>query len=126
MTIMSILPIASDGDGPAFRAVAGEKQSTGRTIGEALDALAAQFTAEEADTFLVVRERRGDRFFGEIDQGRLADLMDRWRAARDRGEELAADAQRELDELVEAELQASGERGATFTRDCSTPIRRVP
>jgi hypothetical protein len=114
MTIMSILPIEADRDGPSFRAVAGERQSTGRTMGEALDALAAQLSDQETATFLVVRERRADRFFDEADQARLAELMDRWRSARDSGTDFSTWDQAELDRLVEAEVRATEARAASL------------
>ncbi len=114
MTMVSILPITTDGNGPAFRALLAEKQSTGRTMGEALDALTAQFTGGEVETLVLVGGSQPDPFFNRSQQERLADLIDRWQAARDRGEELAGDAQRELDGLVQAELNASGARAATL------------
>ena len=96
MTMVSVLPITKDGDGASFRVVSGEKQSTGRTMGEALDALTAQLTDEEVGTLVIVRGSQADPLFNGERQDRLADLMVRWRAARDRGGELAVDEQGEL------------------------------
>jgi hypothetical protein len=57
---------------------------------------------------------RPDRFFGAAQQKRLAELMERWRLARDQGHSLPLDEQAELDALVEAELQASAARAAAI------------
>lgn len=57
MTTITILPEKSD----SYRAVAGDKESTGRTAGEALDALASQLEDEEAGTLVIVLNRRADR-----------------------------------------------------------------
>ena len=54
MTKVAILPVVDDGGGLSFRAVAGDRQSLGRTAGEALDALNAQFPRGE-------RRLAGDR-----------------------------------------------------------------
>ena len=62
---------------------------------------------------VVIRDLRPDRFFDEAQQRRLAELMSRWRAARDCcGEALTAEEQAELDALVEAELRANAERAS--------------
>jgi hypothetical protein len=108
MTTISIVP-----EPPArFRAVAGEYQSVGATPGEALDAIAANLANQESGTLIVVQQMRPDRFFGETEQKRLAELMDLWRSARDRDETLPVAVQVELEELIAAELSASAERAA--------------
>lgn len=58
----------------------------------------------------VIRHHRPDAFFDETQQQRLADLMARWRTARDSGTDLPAAEQAELDALVEEELLASQKR----------------
>lgn len=42
MTTVAILPISDASGERIYRAIAGDKQSTGKTASEALDALAAQ------------------------------------------------------------------------------------
>jgi hypothetical protein len=112
MTSVAIHPV-TDPEGEVFyQAVAGERRSEGRTAGEALDALAAQLPQEEAGTVIVVLRSQPDRFFGAEQQQRLAELMARWRTARDRDEVLPMDEQAELDALIEAELRASADRSA--------------
>ena len=49
MTTITIVPEAA-----AFRAVAGPHRSTGRTPGEALDALTAQLPPQDAGTLVAV------------------------------------------------------------------------
>jgi hypothetical protein len=57
---------------------------------------------------------RPDGFFNADQQQRLAELMELWRAARDRGEALPIIEQSELETLVEAELRAAGGRAAAL------------
>jgi hypothetical protein len=110
MTKVDILQEPAEGGTLTYRAVAGEKQSVGRSAGEALDALTAQLSDDEAGTLIVVQGRRPDEFFTAGQQRRLLELMTEWRDARDRGAELPAELQTELDQLVDAELQASARR----------------
>ena len=53
-----------------------------------------------------------DQFFDANQLRRLKELMDVWRQARDLGNALPAGEQRELDNLIEAELLASASRAA--------------
>lgn len=114
MTKVAILPVQAKEGAVSYRAVAGDKQSQGKTAGEALDALTAQLSEDEAGTLVVVQSFRPDRFFGVLQERRLAELMGRWRAMRDKGETLAADEQAELEALVAAELRASADRAAAL------------
>jgi hypothetical protein len=99
-----------------YRAIAGKAQSVGKTPGEALDALTAQLDEASAGTIVVVQQLRPDRYFSEQKQQRLAELMARWRSARDTGTPWRADEQAELDALVECELRAAAERAAAILR----------
>jgi hypothetical protein len=114
MTTISILPENPGGNGTTYRAVAGKLQSVGRTAGEALDALTAQLGESESGTLLVVQHMRPDSFFTAQQQERLDALMERWRQSRDSGTTLPPNEQAELDALVEAELQAAGQRAAAL------------
>lgn len=58
----------------------------------------------------------GDEFFSEAEIARLAELMARWRTARDAGEALPAEEQSELDALIAAELVAATARSAAILR----------
>ena len=114
MTRVAILPVPAGAGETSYRAVAGEKESRGRTAGEALDRLTAQLSDDEASTLVVVQSLRPDRFFTAAQQQRLGELMTCWRAARDRGEALPVAEQSELDLLVETELNAAGQRAAAL------------
>lgn len=117
MTKVAILPEPSAEGNTVFRAVAGARQAVAKTVGGALDALTAQLSAEEGGTLVVVQNHRPDRFFTVQQQQRLEELMRRWRGARDAGISLSAAEQGELDSLVDAEVQASGERAAAALAD---------
>lgn len=114
MTRVAILPVPTEKGDISYRAVAGDKHSQGKTAGEALDALTAQLSEEEASTLVIVQSLRPDRFFNAAQQQRLAELMGRWRAARDRGETLPDDERAELEALVETELRAAAIRAAAL------------
>ena len=110
MTKVDILKESTDNGKSTFRAIAGDKQSVGRTAGEALDALTAQLPMDDVGTLVVVQSHGPDEFFPAEQQRRLGELMTQWRNARDRGVALPSDLQAELDRLVETELQASAKR----------------
>ncbi len=114
MTMVAIFPVPTERGVSSYRAVAGDKHSEGGTAGAALDALTAQFSEDEAGMLVIVQTLRPDRFFDAAQQQRLADLMDRWRTARDQGKALPAEEQAELQALVEAEVRASADRTAAL------------
>jgi hypothetical protein len=117
MTKVAILPEPSIQDGVMYRAVAGARQSVARTAGATLNALTAQLPADGSGTLVIVQNHRPDRFFTAQQQRRLGELMDRWRAARDAGLSGSSAEEQELNALVEAEAQASGERAAAILAD---------
>jgi len=51
MTTITILPEKAG----SYRALAGDKESTGRTAGEALDALTSQLADDEGGTLVIVQ-----------------------------------------------------------------------
>jgi hypothetical protein len=114
MTNVAIFSAGMDEGGVFYHAVAGGKQSGGRTAGEALDALTAQLPVDEAATLVVIQNFKPDRFFNGAQQQRLADLMERWRRARDSGTSLSSNEQAELEALVNAETRAAGDRIAAL------------
>jgi hypothetical protein len=105
MTTITILPERGD----RYRAVAGDKESTGRTAGEALDALTRQLGDAEDAALVILRARRADEFFNDSQQQRLAALL----ARRDAGH-LSGEETRELEALVEAELDGARRRAAAL------------
>jgi hypothetical protein len=110
MNTITIFPENPRAPTPRFRAVAGEKQSVGATAGEALDALTAQLGEPQATTLVFVQPMQADALFTAEQQQRLAELMTRWRAARDAGALFPPAEQAELDTLVAAELRAAMQR----------------
>ena len=71
MTTVTILPIATEQGATTYVAVAGGRQSAGRTAGEALDAITSQFDRDELGTVVVIQHHRPDRFFTADQQQRL-------------------------------------------------------
>ena len=74
MTTIAILPEHA-GTATTWRALAGEKESTARTAGEALDALTTQLSEDEISTLVIVQRLRPDRFFTADQRQRLGTLM---------------------------------------------------
>jgi hypothetical protein len=110
MTRVSILQESTAADAKTYRAVAGEKESVGKTPGEALDALTEQLGEDNAGTLVIVQHFGPDRFFTADQQNRLEELMGRWRTARDSGGHISAQEQAELQALVDAETDAARRR----------------
>ena len=110
MTKVMILPVALTTGQTSYLAVAGDKQSIGKTAGEALDALTTQLDDEQTSTLVILQNMRPDVFFSAEQQQNLAALMAEWRTARDGGDSLSNDKQLELEALVDAELLASAAR----------------
>ncbi len=103
MTTVTILPEMAD----SYRALAGEKQSTGCPAGEAQDALTMQLAAEESGPLIIVQKHKADLFFTGAQQARRADLM----RCRKAGALAPAETQ-ELESLMEAELNGARQRTA--------------
>ena len=101
MTTITILPEKNN----SYRARAGDKESTGRTAGEALDALASQLADEERGTLVIVQNYKADQFFNAAQQERLTELMQLRKAGN-----LSPEEEGELESLVEAELEGARRR----------------
>jgi hypothetical protein len=99
-----------------YRAVAGDTQAVGPTVGQALDGLRTKLGEPGETTLVIVQPMAPDFFFSGEERDRLGTLMTRWRAARDSGTALPLDEQAELDELVQAEVRAAGQRAAQLLR----------
>jgi len=106
MTTITILPEKID----RYRAVAGDKESTGRTAGEALDALTSQLADEENGTLVIIQNRKADQFFNASQQQRLTELMEMRGAGN-----LSNTEETELERLVEAELDGAGKRAEALS-----------
>ena len=120
MTTVAIVPEPNSSGQVAFRAIAGTQHSSGRTAGEALDALTPLLPPDETSTLVIVQHLRPDALFTAQQQQRLGELMGKWRAARDTGGVLSADEQAELEKLIEAELEAATQRAKALLQQLST------
>jgi hypothetical protein len=114
MTKVAILPIFDSSGQRSYRAIAGGKQSIGKTAGQALDALTAQLGETDFSALLLLQNFHADEFFSLKQQQRLSELMDLWRISRDQSQSLSIELQTELDNLVEAELNAATARTASL------------
>jgi hypothetical protein len=65
---------------------------------------------QEIEGFLLLQNHQPDQFFTAQQQQRLTELMSLWRTARDVGGSFPSDLQLELDDLIEAELNATAAR----------------
>ena len=120
MTTISVIPFDPQSAPDRFRAVAGDKQSVGPTVGQALDALQAELGPATETTLVVVQPMVADEFFSADQRDRLTELMSRWRAARAAGTALPPAEQAELDDLARAEVTASTRRAAALLRRLPT------
>lgn len=119
MTTVAILPISNASGEKSYRAIAGDKQSVGKTAGQALDALTSQLGEIEFRALLVIQNFHPDKFFSTEQQQRLSQLMTMWRTARDQGQTLPPEIQIELDNLVNTELNAATARTASLVQQLS-------
>src|SRR5438270_9528996 len=100
MSFVAIRPEEKKPGEPRFRAIAGTHQSVGRTMGEALDALATHWGDEVEEAAVLIQRFRPDVYFTEAQHLRMEDLLARRGA-------LTADERNELEALVDAELDAT-------------------
>jgi hypothetical protein len=114
MTPITLLPISTPNNEISYRAILGDKQSVGKTAGQALDALMSQLNQPSFSALLLIQNFEPDRFFTAAQQTRLAQLMEQWRTAQNEGHPLPPELQAELDELVDAELNATRDRAAAL------------
>lgn len=117
MASVMIFPGVNAAGNSCFRAVTKVAQSEGATVGQALDAIREKLTTEESSTLVIVQSFAPDRYFTASQQARLAELMAKWRATRDLGEELPAAEAEELRELVAREFAAANARTTNLLRD---------
>ena len=85
---------------PRFRAIAGNRQSVGRTMGEALDALTADWGDDIQETAVFIQRFQPDAYFTAAQYCRMQELLTR-RAM------LTVEERVELETLIDAELDAT-------------------
>ena len=112
---ITIIPETTAANETLWRAATDGKEAVGKTAGEALDGLTTQLNKDRNGLFVLYEQWQPDEFFNAAQQQRLSELMTRWRAARDVGRTLATEEQKELEKLVEAELEASAKRAELIT-----------
>ena len=95
-----------------YRATCGDRHATGQTPGQALDILESQLdlNGNLGETLVILQRFRADDLFSQAQKERLRDLMDQYHAAIAQGIKLDDDLQTELENLVEAEMEATIER----------------
>jgi hypothetical protein len=117
MTKVAILPVPSSQGSVTYWAMARDKRSHGATAGEALDALTAQLSDDEAGTLVIIQSHKPDEFFSGDQQHRLTELMALWRRCRSEGKGLPSAEKNELERLVEVELAASAARASLLANE---------
>lgn len=109
MNTIAIFPESPVNPSGPFLAVSGDRLGIGMTAGQALDALTSQLEPTQG-TIVVIQTQRPDEYFSESQISQLKALMSKWRIARDTGSNLDAKETEELENLIEAELQAAIKR----------------
>lgn len=100
MTPISIMQERSVQGLPCYLAIAGKHRSTGRTAGEALDALLAQEGAHVESSTVLIHRFAPDSYFTQGQYDRLQALLARRSS-------LSSEESEELDALIDAELDAT-------------------
>lgn len=106
----TVVVLPNNQNGKNFRAVSGEKESFGKTIGEAVDSLASQLENANDETLYIVQRFSPDEFFTATQQNRLSELMHKLHDAQEGKQEFSIEEKAELEKLIEAELEGSGRR----------------
>ena len=112
MNSIAIIP-EFDAGGTKFRAVSGSMQSTGNTMGEALDSLNAAMGESGSKAVVILQHNESDQFFTATQQQRMKNLMAR------RGQ-LSEAERSELQELVFSEIDATVARTDSFVNQQNT------
>ncbi len=119
MAKVAIIPVTAKNGTITYNAVSGNKQTNGKTVGQALDALDVELADGEGGTIVIIQNKKPDRFFSAEQQQRLRALMSRWRTARDNGQSLSEQEQTELETLIELEMRASEDRSAALVNEAT-------
>jgi len=100
MTSIAIRADNSKAGTPRFRAIAGNRQAIGRTMGEALDALTADWGDDMQEMAVFIQRFEPDAYFTAAQYHRMQELLAR-RAT------LTAEERGELEALIDAELDTT-------------------
>jgi len=104
-------------DNKIYRAISNGKSSSGKTIGQAVDALTAQFENPDDETLYIVQRWQPDDFFTAEQQKRLSELMKKLRDAQNFNQEFTLEDREELEKLIKAELEGSGKRAEKIANE---------
>lgn len=114
------MPEPGEGGTTWYRAIAGKRQCVGKTAGEALDAISAQLPAEKEAPWSSCRTFSQTRFSRKSSVRVSKSLWSRWRTARGAGAALPPVEQAELDNLVQEEIAAAGQRARALRHELET------
>src|SRR4029453_1942772 len=89
-----------------FRAIAGNRQSLGKTMGEALDALTAEWGDDVQETEVFIQRFQPEQYFSQGEYGRMQALL----AHRST---LTPEESTELEALIDSEVDATIPRTET-------------
>lgn len=92
-----------------FRAIAGNRQSLGRTMGEALDALTAEWGDNVQETVVLIQRFQPDQYFTQAQYDRMQVLFARRPT-------LTSEERTELEALIDTEVDATITRTETRVR----------
>jgi len=92
-----------------FRAIAGNRQSLGKTMGEALDALTAEWGDDVQETVVLIQRFQPDQYFTQAQYDRMQALL----AHRST---LTPEERTELEALIDSEVDATITRTETHVR----------
>jgi regulator of protease activity HflC (stomatin/prohibitin superfamily) len=109
MTSIAIHTENAESGTPRFRAIAGNRQSIGRTMGEALDALTADWGDDIQETAVLIQRFQPDEYFTAAQYRRMQELLARRTT-------LTAEERAELETLIDAELDATVTRTERLVR----------
>lgn len=124
LNTIAILSNPDNDETKKFTAVSGNYKATGRTPGQALDALSNKLKDRSSVKKVIVQDFKPDQFFTETQRNRLSELMARWRDARDTNNPLTPQEVDELDSLVEEEMRGATQRAESAMASVESITKR--
>ena len=100
MTAVAIRTNEKESGERRFRAIAGDRQCTGKTMGEALDALTAEWGDSNQETIVLIHRFQPDQYFTQAQYDRMQTLLARRST-------LTPEERTELEALIDAEVDAT-------------------
>lgn len=100
MSTISIHQDTKSDEEPRYRAIAGGQQKVGATMGQALNALMAEWGNDVPETVILIQRFQPDAHFTEAQQRRKRELLSR-------RTDLTQEERAELESLLDAELDGT-------------------